>query len=96
MKLCPLFGSIQMPHKQRLEPLASFYDGLVAANAKLPREAIVAAIDLMQDVADAVTGTRGLWASAPLLKDIEQLRALIPQDHADLTASDSGLHGQED
>jgi hypothetical protein len=96
MKLCPLFESIQTPHKQRLEPPASFYDGLVAANRVLPREAVEAAIDLMQDVADAVTGTRGLWASAPLLKDIEQLRALLPQDHANLTAHDSGLHGQED
>ena len=81
MKLCPLFESIETPDtiKGRFQS-ELYWTGIHAANAKLPREAIEAAIDLMQDVADAVTGTRGLWASAPLLKDIEQLRALLPEE----------------
>jgi hypothetical protein len=89
MKLCPLFESIQMPYRQRLEPPASFYDGLVAANAKLPREAIEAAIVAMQQCDEARDyPTRDIYANY-----IEQLRAMIPQDHADLTAPDSELHG---
>jgi hypothetical protein len=67
MKLCPLFESIQTPHKQRLEPPASFYDGLVAANNALPREAIEAAIDCIKTY-------------DPYLKEyIEQLRAMLPE-----------------
>jgi hypothetical protein len=93
MKLCPLFESIQIPHKQRLEPPASFYDGLVAANRVLPREAIESAIDIMQSEANAVTYLRGPLVASPLLKHIEQLRAMLPHDAADLTGADSELHG---
>jgi hypothetical protein len=61
MKLCPLLASIETPDtiKGRFQS-ELYWTGIHAANAKLPREAIEAAIDLMQDVADAVTGTRGL------------------------------------
>jgi hypothetical protein len=90
MKLCPLFESIQMPYRQRLEPPASFYDGMVAANAKLPREAIEAAIVAIEDAASCI---RSVVEREHYDTYIEQLRALIPQDHADLTAHDSELHG---
>ena len=79
MKLCPLFESIQFTGSASAHDEAMFGAGIYEAQKVLPREAIEAAIDLMQDVADAVTGTRGLWASAPLLKDIEQLRAMLPE-----------------
>jgi hypothetical protein len=74
MKLCPLFESIQIPHKQRLEPPASFYDGLVAANDNLPREAIEAAIASLMLCREARDyPTRELYANY-----IEQLRAMLP------------------
>jgi hypothetical protein len=82
MKLCPLFAKIIRPSALktfRVSASAGFAMGIAAAQEALPREAIESAIDLMQDVADAVTGARGLWASAPLLKDIEQLRAMLPE-----------------
>jgi hypothetical protein len=82
MKLCPLFESIKLHWHDPRDPRERYLCSrtLEAANATLPREAIETAIDLMQDVADAVTGARGLWASAPLLKDIEQLRAMLPEE----------------
>jgi hypothetical protein len=89
MKLCPLFESIQTPHKQRLEPPASFYDGLVAANRVLPREAIEAAIVALEcDLAELIEiscvytvddlgGTSATRGSA-ISRHIEQLRAMLP------------------
>jgi hypothetical protein len=73
-----------MPYRQRLEPPASFYDGLVAANANLPREAIKAAIVAMS--AEAASSGE-LWAkstkasarNAVISRHIEQLRALLPE-----------------
>ena len=83
MKLCPLFESIQMPHKQRLEPPASFYDGLVAANRVLPREAIKYAIAGLEDDISHYTAMYGKDAPGHahirlLNRHIEQLRAMLP------------------
>jgi hypothetical protein len=77
MKLCPLFDSIQMPYRQRLEPPASFYDGLVAANAKLPREAIEAAIE---EVEYSVEVTLSESQRKYLAKVVKQLRAMLPEE----------------
>jgi hypothetical protein len=76
MKLCPLLESIQMPYRQRLEPPASFYDGLVAANNALPLDAIELAIDEMQYSADA---TLSELRKKQLMGVIEQLKALLPK-----------------
>jgi hypothetical protein len=73
MKLCPLFESIQMTYRQRLEPPASFYDGLVAANAKLPREAIEAAIHALE-FAEFLPHSESVND-----RYIEQLRAMLPE-----------------
>ena len=49
-------------------------------NDSLPREAIEAAIKVMQAEADAVQAIHGHWPVAPLLKHIKQLQALLPNE----------------
>jgi hypothetical protein len=109
MKLCPLFESIPSLNAAKngtaIALNAVYQEGIVAANKVLPREAIVAAIVrvdkeitlLSYQIDKCVPGAIYREEQQPkldaLIAEREQLRALIPQDHADLTASDSELHG---
>ena len=75
MKLCPLFESIELhwcyPRNPRERHLCS--RTLEAANAKLPREAIEAAIDCME-----MYGRH--YSVDPYINEhIEQLRAMLPE-----------------
>jgi hypothetical protein len=82
MKLCPLFQTL------RDKPWCHITT-IERVQRELPREAMEAAIAALQQCDEARDyPTRDIYANY-----IEQLRALIPQDHADLTASDSELHG---
>jgi len=69
MKLCPLFESIETPDtiKGRFQS-ELYWTGIHAANAKLPREAIKAAIWALDIVSEPLNRTY-----------IEQLRALLPE-----------------
>jgi hypothetical protein len=90
MKLCPLFESIDYSPVPLGTSGIWFTAGVKAANAKLPREAIEAAIEEVEYSAEV---TLSESRQKYLAKVVEQLRAMLPQDHADLTAHDSGLHG---
>jgi hypothetical protein len=91
MTLCPLFESIETPDtiKGRFQS-ELYWTGIHAANSLLPRGAIEAAIVAIEDAASCI---RSVVEREHYDGCIEQLRALIPQDHADLTAHDSELHG---
>ena len=83
MKLCPLF--------QKLRDKAWCHiSTLEHVQRELPREAIEAAIEEVEYSAEV---TLSESRQKYLAKVVEQLRAMLPQDHADLTASDSELHG---
>ena len=99
MKLCPLFQTL------RDKPWCHITT-LERVQRELPREAIAAAIDalvsydraLLAHVPEFPGTEQALNDFMALIeknaKHIEQLRAMLPHDAADLTASDSGLHGQ--
>jgi hypothetical protein len=74
MKLCPLFESIDYSPVPLGTSGIWFTAGVKAANAKLPREAIEAAIDAMQEMR--------LMAQSKYKeqyrRNIEQLRAMLP------------------
>jgi hypothetical protein len=74
MKLCPLFESIETPDtiKGRFQS-ELYWTGIHATNAKLPREAIEAAIDALEFIEFLP------HSEAVNERYIEQLRALLPE-----------------
>jgi uncharacterized protein YjiS (DUF1127 family) len=72
MKLCPLFESIDYSPVPLGTSGIWFTAGVKAANAKLPREAIVAAIEALR------TSPTSHWRRHEQYR--EQLRAMLPEE----------------